>query len=206
MSGGRRSGSGGILVQSRRFKSLEKVLKMKQLLLTAAVVPFLLGARIQEPPKAPAGSVPSYRAEYLAGVDDAGVKLIELAEAMPAGKYSWRPAKDVRSVSEVFGHVAGSNYFLLTFVGMQPPMNLPEDMENITDKQRVVAELRRSIEYLRANAPPLEQAELEKPARMFGATTTRRGVYTTVLNHLHEHLGQSIAYARMNGVVPPWSR
>ena len=179
---------------------------MKQLLLSAAIVPFLLGARIQEPVKAPASGVPSYRAEYLAGLDDVGEKLIELAEAVPAEKYSWRPAKDVRSVSEVFAHVAGSNYFLLTFVGKQPPATLPPDMEKITDKQRVVAELRKSIEYLRANAPPLEQSQLERPARMFGNTTSHRGVYGTVLNHLHEHLGQSIAYARMNGVVQPWSR
>jgi uncharacterized damage-inducible protein DinB len=177
---------------------------MKRLLLIASIVPFLLGARIQEPAKAPANG--SYRAEFLAGLDDVGTKLIQLAEAVPAQKYSWRPAPGVRSISEVFTHVAGSNYFLLTFLGKPAPAGLPEDMEKITDKAKVVSELKRSIDHLRATAKAMNEAELEKAVKMFGTNTTRRGVYGTILNHMHEHLGQSIAYARINGIAPPWSR
>ncbi len=67
----------------------------------------------------------------------------------------------------------------------------------------MIAELKRSFEHLRAAASSTE--DLEKPVKMFGSPTTHRGVLITMLSHLHEHLGQSIAYARMNGVVPPWS-
>ena len=114
---------------------------------------------------------------------------MKLAEAIPADKYTWRPAPEVRSISEVFMHVAGSNYFI----------------ESITEKQRVVAELKGSFEHLRKAAVATKESELEKPVSMFGNATTERGVLVTVLSHLHEHLGQSIAYARMNGVKPPWS-
>ena len=74
----------------------------------------------------------------------------------------------------------------------------------ITKKADVIAELKRSFEHLRnaVNAT----SDLEKPVKMFGTQTTHRGVLVTVLSHLHEHLGQSVAYARINGVVPPWSR
>lgn len=175
---------------------------MKHLLLVAAVLSLLAGARVQDPPKSTA---PSFRAEYLSGLSDVESKLTALAEAIPADKYAWRPAPGVRSISEVLMHVAGSNYFLLTFVGKQPPAGLPEDLEKITEKRQVLRELRKSFEHVRAAANALDEAELAKSVRMFGNMTTYRGVWTTVVNHLHEHLGQSVAYARMNGVAPPWS-
>ena len=177
---------------------------MKRLFLVLAVVPLLLGARIQEP-KAPNGTS-SFRAEFLANLADVEGKLMQLAEAIPAEKYRWRPAPDIRSVSEVFTHVAGSNYFLLTFVGRQPPPDLPQDIESIRDKHAVTAELKKSFAHLRAAADTMQEADLARAVKMFGNSTTHRGVYMTILSHLHEHLGQSIAYARMNGVTPPWSR
>ena len=177
---------------------------MKRFILIASIVPFLLGARVQEPAKAPPAAT-SYRTEFLIGLDDVGTKLIQLAEAIPADKYSWRPGTGIRSISEVFTHVAGSNYFLLTFLGKPAPAGLPADMEQITEKARVVAELKRSIEHLRTTAKGMNEADLERAVKLFGNNTTQRGVYGTILNHLHEHLGQSIAYARINGVAPPWS-
>ncbi|HUP48554.1 MAG TPA: DinB family protein [Thermoanaerobaculia bacterium] len=177
---------------------------MKRLLLMVAIVPLLAAARTQEPKATDAN--PSFRAEFLVNLAEVEGKLIQLAEAVPAEKYTWRPAPGVRSVSEVLTHVAGSNYFLLTFVGAPPPPGIPADIETITEKREVVAELRKSFAHLRAAANTIEESGLEKPVKMFGNNTTRRGVYMTILNHLHEHLGQSIAYARMNGVTPPWSR
>jgi uncharacterized damage-inducible protein DinB len=152
------------------------------------------------------GRIRGYRAEVLANLNEVQDKIMQLAEAVPAAKYAWRPAKGVRSISEVFMHIAGGNYFLATFLGRTPPPDIPKDLEKISEKQRVVSELRRSFDYLRhviANEP---DANLEKTVKMFGATTTHRAVLMTMLNHLHEHLGQAIAYARSNGVVPPWSR
>ncbi|HUP44000.1 MAG TPA: DinB family protein, partial [Thermoanaerobaculia bacterium] len=104
---------------------------MKRLLLILAVVPFLLGARVQPPVSPQNPPAPGFRTEFLAGLDDVGSKLIDLAESVPAHKFDWRPAPDVRSISEVFTHVAGSNYFLLTFVGHTPPPDLPVDIERI---------------------------------------------------------------------------
>jgi uncharacterized damage-inducible protein DinB len=143
-----------------------------------------------------------FRAEFLHDFDDVSKKIVELAEAMPASKYNWRPGPGVRSVSEVYMHIAGGNYFLATFAGAKPPSYDTRNLEKITEKARVVEELRKSFEYLRTVAV---QADLDKPIKMYGYDTTHRGALMTALNHLHEHLGQSIAYARMNGVVPPWS-
>jgi hypothetical protein len=70
----------------------------------------------------------------------------------------------------------------------------------------VISELRRSFDHLRKSIEAMPDSELEKPVKMFGTQTTERGVLLTTISHLHEHLGQSIAYARTNGVAPPWSR
>lgn len=156
---------------------------------------------------APQNGVPKsgFRAEFLHDFDDVSKKIVELAEAMPASKYAWRPAPGVRSVSEVYMHIAGGNYFLATFAGAKPPSYDTRNLEKIGDKARVLDELRKSFEYLRMVALQASDADLDKPIKMFGYDTTHRGALLAALNHLHEHLGQSIAYARMNGVVPPWS-
>jgi uncharacterized damage-inducible protein DinB len=154
----------------------------------------------------PAGGTPKgFRAEFLADLDEAEKKIIDLAAAVPADKYAWRPAEGVRSISEVYTHIAGANYFLATFVGAKPPADMPQDIEKITDKTKVLAELKKSFDFLRTTFANTPDADFEKSVKMFNDTTTERGVYVTILTHLHEHLGQSIAYARMNGVVPPWS-
>lgn len=146
------------------------------------------------------------QAELIAQLDDAGDKLIQLAEAIPQDKYSWRPGEGVRSVSEVLMHVAGGNYYLPTFAGVEAPAELSRDMETtVTDKAEVIAALKRSLEHVRTNLRSAQGADLEKPAEMFGRGTTCRNVYITTVTHAHEHLGQLIAYARTNSVVPPWS-
>jgi uncharacterized damage-inducible protein DinB len=146
-----------------------------------------------------------FRAEVLRDLADVQKKIEELAAAVPAEKYPWRPAPDVRSVSEVYMHIAGGNYFLASFVGMKPPAYDEQTLERIRDKQRVLAELRKSFDYLRLAILTTSDADLDKPIKMLGTDTTVRGAMMNAMNHLHEHLGQSIAYARMNGVVPPWN-
>jgi len=145
-----------------------------------------------------------FRTEFLTNLDDVQEKILDLAESVPADKYAWRPGPEVRSTSEVFMHIAGGNYFLSTFLGANPPKMNGDIEKVITKKADVIAELKRSFEHLRnaVNAT----SDLEKPVKMFGTQTTHRGVLVTVLSHLHEHLGQSVAYARINGIVPPWSR
>lgn len=146
-----------------------------------------------------------FRGEFLANLDEVEEKILDLAEALPAEKYSWRPAPGVRSTSEVFMHVAGGNRFLATFIGGKAPARSEADLEKtVTRKADVLAELRASFDDLRKAAAGVN--DLEKPVKMFGTNTTARGVMITILSHLHEHLGQAIAYGRMNSVTPPWSR
>jgi uncharacterized damage-inducible protein DinB len=160
-------------------------------------------AALQTP--APAPPKRGFRAEFLRDLSDVQKKIEELAAAMPADKYTWRPAPGVRSVSEVYMHIAGGNYFLASFVGMKPPSYDESTLERIHDKPRVLAELRKSFDHIRLAALTASDADLDKPIKMLGTDTTERGAFMSALNHLHEHLGQSIAYARMNGVVPPWT-
>ena len=177
------------------------------LLLALSIPTLALAKTPQNAPKAAAKAQPQangFRSEFLTNLDDVQEKILDLAESVPAEKYSWRPGPDVRSTSEVFMHIAGGNYFLATFLGMDPPKMNGDIEKVITKKADVIAELKRSFEHLRNAANAI--TDLEKPVKMFGTQTTYRGVLVTVLSHLHEHLGQSVAYARINGIVPPWSR
>lgn len=155
----------------------------------------------------PAAPRSGFRAEFLSDLADMEKKVLALAGAVPADRYDWRPAPGVRSVSEVYMHIAGGNYLLATFVGAKTPATEEERaLEQITAKPRVLEELRRSFEHLRRAALTTPDSELDQAVRMFGNASTKRGALMTALNHLHEHLGQSIAYARMNGIIPPWSQ
>ena len=148
-----------------------------------------------------------FRAEYAAGVDEVGQQLVALAQAIPAEKFSWRPAPGVRSVSEVYVHVAQGNSMLPTFLGVKRMDALSRESEKtVTDKASVVELLKASIQNARAAAASLSDGDLEKKVKFFGREMTQRQLLVHILNHMHEHLGQSIAYARINGVTPPWSK
>ncbi|HWW60197.1 MAG TPA: DinB family protein [Thermoanaerobaculia bacterium] len=180
-------------------------MKRALILVLALALPSLAFAAQQNGVKSEA-KLNGFRAEFLSNLDEVQEKITDLATAVPGEKYGWRPASDVRSVSEVFMHVAGGNYFLATFVGTPAPADMPKDLEKITDKTKVVSELKKSFDHIRTVVAKTSDADLEKKVKLFGSDTTYRGVFITMLSHLHEHLGQSIAYARSNGVVPPWSR
>jgi len=184
---------------------------MRPSLIAALVLATALpaGAAIRTPRDVRQSSSPALpktgvRAELLHDLDDMQKKILSLAMAMPAEKYPWRPGRGVRSVSEVYMHIAGANYTLVSFVGDKTMVDT-RSFERITDKTRVLEELRRSFDYLRDTIVGTSDADLDKPIRMFGNDSTERAAFMMALNHLHEHLGQSVAYARMNGVVPPWS-
>ena len=148
-----------------------------------------------------------FRADYLTEIDDVGKKLVDLAEAMPADKYSWRPAPGVRSVGEVFMHVVAGNSTLPSFLGAPRMDGISRDSEKtVTEKAKIVELLKKSIENAKAAASNVTDADLNKKVKTFGdREMTERQVLFRILNHMHEHLGQSIAYARVNGVTPPWS-
>jgi uncharacterized damage-inducible protein DinB len=181
-------------------------MKVRHLAVALLLVPSLAFAQqTHAKAAAPAQNGKGFRSEFTADLDEVQDKITKLAAAIPAEKYAWRPGDGVRSISEVYMHIAGGNYFLATFVNVQPPSTMPKDIEKITDKKLVLTELQKSFDHLRMVMKNTPDADFDKQVMLFGKPTTERAVFATILNHLHEHLGQSIAYARMNGVVPPWS-
>jgi uncharacterized damage-inducible protein DinB len=143
---------------------------------------------------------------FLQQLADVEKKVNSLAQAVPAEKYSWRPAEGVRSISEVFTHIAGANYLFPSMAGVKPPEGIDPKMEKtITEKSKVQAALKQSFEHARKAVQGLSDADMAKEIKFFGRPMTEEALFFTMANHMHEHLGQSIAYARTNGVVPPWS-
>jgi uncharacterized damage-inducible protein DinB len=134
-------------------------------------------------------------------------KFTRLAEAIPADKYTWRPSADVRSFAELFLHVSAANYNLYKLVGTPPPASL--DIKSLekstTDKTKVIATLKDSFTHAKKAITAMSDADLEKSMEWFGGKNTERGILLFIVRHAAEHLGQSIAYARFVGVVPPWT-
>ena len=154
-------------------------------------------------PAAPA----MYRTDMLSWINDAQDKLEQLAAATPEDKYSWRPAKGVRSVGEVYLHIAQANFGLPGFMGVAAPAGFKfagydTSMQKKADIQKALHD---SFEHMKAAFTAATEADLDKEVEVMGNKMTERHAYMLLLTHAHEHLGQSIAYARSNGVVPPWT-
>jgi uncharacterized damage-inducible protein DinB len=150
----------------------------------------------------------SVKDEMLFWMTDAEEKLGALAEATPADKYGWRPAEGVRSTGEIFMHVAAANYGLPTFWGVAAPegFNFQTYEKSITAKADIQKALTESFAHMKKSLEAADDAALQKQIELFGMKSSVRGAYMLLLSHAHEHLGQSIAYARSNGIVPPWSK
>ena len=135
-------------------------------------------------------------------------RIVALAEAIPADMYTWRPAEGVRSVSESLLHVASANYFFFLKCGQAPPEDVDLMMleKSTTDKSAIMAELRKSFDYARQGIDAIADADLgDKVEFPFPGEYTKQSAIMICGDHCAEHLGQLIAYARMNGVTPPWS-
>ena len=148
-----------------------------------------------------------YLADFQSDFDFSNGRLLQLAEAIPADKYGWTPADGVRTVSQVFVHVAGANYFFASQFGVDMPEGWGMDAEQtITAKDDVIAALKASQGAIHKAAANAAKIDLDETVSMFGTDRSKRAVLMIVSGHGHEHLGQAIAYARSNGVVPPWSQ
>jgi uncharacterized damage-inducible protein DinB len=151
--------------------------------------------------------VTGYRSEVLAEVMIQEDKFTRLAEAIPAEKYTWRPAPDVRSFGKVFLHVCAANYNLYKLVGTPPPagFDVKGFEKSTTDKTKVIASLKDSFAHAKKAITAMPDADLDKSLDWFGGKNTERGILLFIVRHAAEHLGQSIAYARVIGIVPPWT-
>src|SRR6266852_2490809 len=183
------------------MKNISAILALAAL---AAAIP---AAAQVNPYKEGTPGVSGYRSEVLAEVIVQEDKFSRLAEAIPAEKYTWRPAPEVRSIAEVFLHVAAANYNLYKLVGTPPPagFDVKGFEKSTTDKAKVIATLKDSFAHAKKAIAAMSDADLEKSLDWFGGKNTQRGILLFIVRHAAEHLGQSIAYARFAGIVPPWS-
>jgi len=176
-------------------------------LITALSLAVLAGpARAQQP-----GTL---IADLLTDIGQVHQKLTSLAQAIPADKWGWRPGQGVRSVGEVYLHVAADNYLLPGVLGTPAPAATGIRIEDYATVQaferramprdQALAEMERSFVHLKR---ALQGASTTgENISVFGQTFTRQGFLILLTTHLHEHLGQLIAYARSVGVAPPWSQ
>ena len=134
-------------------------------------------------------------------------ELLALANATPADKFAWRPAPGVRSTSEVYMHIVDANFYLLSITGPKMPADLTEEMEKtVTSKPEVIAWLKRSLEAVKTAHAAESSKDLQRKVKIDDRDATVDGMYLRIIVHANEHMGQLIAYARMTGVVPPWSK
>jgi uncharacterized damage-inducible protein DinB len=134
-------------------------------------------------------------------------QLVALAETFPAEKFAWRPGPGVRSTSEVFMHVAIANFGLLSFIGPKAPdeISSPGFEKRVTAKADVISWLKRSLDAVKTAHLAVKPADLHRTVKINGREADVDGMYMRIIVHANEHMGQLIAYARMNGVTPPWS-
>ena len=196
----------------------------------AALLALAASPALAQQPAAPAAGKPAtqaastvtmptagLRAELIADIGQLERKYVRLAEAMK-GKYGWRPAAGVRSVGEVLAHVAGANMMLPTMAGVRSSSVMPaaptemrammdgmRALEKSTDEAAIRDALAKSFTHAKEAIAQVPDDQLDQMTKMFGRDATKRAVLTLIVTHMHEHLGQSIAYARQNGVTPPWS-
>ncbi len=139
-------------------------------------------------------------------------QLIALAEATPADKFAWRPAPGVRSTSEVYMHIVMTNFWLLSAAGQKMPADLkeytgkPVTEKTVTSKPEVIVWLKRSLEAVKQAHLATDPKDMARKLKVEGHDATVDGMYLRIIVHANEHMGQLVAYARMTGVVPPWSK
>lgn len=136
----------------------------------------------------------------------ASSKVFQLAEAVPEDKYSWAP-DGARSFGEVLTHLASSNYFFAEKLGAEMPEGVSmEAIGKLTTKSEIIKALKESYDLVGtaiSNTPDdVLGTKVEFP---FPGEYTNMSSILILMGHSNEHLGQLIAYARMNGIAPPWS-
>ena len=159
---------------------------------------------------------PNVMADLARDVADVEKKMVDLAKAMPEGTMTWRPMPGVRSAREVFLHIAGENYLIPSFMGTAIPAAtgiVGTDFKTVDafekrdlKKDQTVADLEASFANLKKTMAADSASTMGKEVDFFGTKMSRQAAWIGTVTHLHEHLGQAIAYARSNKVVPPWSK
>jgi uncharacterized damage-inducible protein DinB len=175
---------------------------MKRVLLLLFLITVTARPSFTQSQKPPEGIWEGYDGEWL----HVSQQLVALAEATPAEKFSWRPAPGVRSTSEVYMHIVEANFYLLSVTGPKMPADMKEGIEkSVTAKADVINWLKRSLEAVKQAHLAVTPKDLQQKVHIADRDATVDGMYLRIVIHANEHMGQLIAYARMSGVVPPWS-
>jgi uncharacterized damage-inducible protein DinB len=168
-----------------------------------AALSFLCAPGLDAQQKLPAGIWDGYDGEWMHVTE----QLIALAEATPADKFSWRPAPGVRSTGEVYMHIVDANFYLLSVTGPKLPADFNDNLDKtVTSKAEIIAWLKRSLEAVKAAHAAETPKDLARKVHIEDRDATVDGIYLRIIVHANEHMGQLVAYARMTGVVPPWSK
>ena len=151
------------------------------------------------------------RASFVSDLDGLRTKFVALAEAFPQDKYAWRPMDGVRSVSEVLMLAAMEGYsFIPNSFGAKPAeLGSREEMgklRTLSDKAQVIDHLNKGFAHAKKELEALDAATLTGKRKVMGRDLSVTDGALAIGGDLHEHLGQLIAYARMNHIVPPWSK
>jgi uncharacterized damage-inducible protein DinB len=182
---------------------------VKQMLLVGLFVLLALSAVAAQNSDTMDHTAPSYdmKAQALLDLERAQKKFVDLANAVPADKLTWRPSEDSRSFAEVFLHVAGERYGIMALMGATPPASFDGKTfeKSTTDRARIVEELNKSWEFTQKAINGMTNADFAKLLPKLGPQANAGDVVYILVSDAHEHLGQSIAYARVNGIVPPWT-
>lgn len=134
-------------------------------------------------------------------------QVIQLAEAFSEEQYDWRPMEGVNSVGEALMHVAGGNYFLASKMGFAPPEGVDMmKLGEVKGKENIIAALKKSNAFVLEKIMEVDNASLAEEVDFGFAKMNKLGGLLAMMEHNGEHKGQLIAYARSNGVVPPWSK
>lgn len=152
---------------------------------------------------------PSYdmKAQSLLDLERVQKKFVDLLDVIPTDKLAWRPSPDSRSYAELFMHVSGERYGILKLMGATPPADYDGKKyeKSTTDKAQIAAELNRTWDFAQKAINGMTNADFAKLLPKLGPQANAGDVVYILVSDAHEHLGQAVAYARMNGIVPPWT-
>lgn len=189
----------------------------------AVVAPVLI---LAQPPQA-AKTTPAIspiRQELLSAFNSAAREATMLAKAVPQEQYSYSPMEGVRTFGEVFMHMGGSTLLLGSYAGLKMPDGPAHDLATVymkrgfempeifaseavvKDKAQIIPIMEQCFNAARDMIRNIPDSALDEKVSFFGTDVTKRQMLILMGNHLHEHLGQAIAYARVNHIVPPWSQ
>ena len=171
----------------------------------AALAPAASGAGAQQQVQSTPGD---FRAEFLHQFNTSMSKVVALAEALPGEKHAWSPGPGIMPLGRVYAHIARFNYhYPATAMGIPAPSGIdPDTLEQVAEKAQVVALLRRSADHVRRAVREMPESQLARPTTLYGRQVPQWSVLLQLIAHMNDHMGQSIAYARAAGTVPPWSQ